>query len=60
MCGIKFEIDDFHWVKAVDEDGGSIKTQSVEAHLMLAILNKLEEIRCGNIDIEDAIEKQKP
>ena len=34
-------------------DGGFIESQSIEANLLFAIYNKLEEIRCGLIDIEN-------
>lgn len=40
-------------VRATDHDGGFIESQSVEALLLLEILKKLEEIRCGLIDLED-------
>ena len=36
-------------------DGGYIESQSVEANLQFAILQKLEEIRCGIIDVESAV-----
>ena len=49
---IKFSQDSYLRVKATSEDGGSIHSQSVQALLMLAILEKLEEIRCGVIDVE--------
>ena len=42
------------WIILTEEDGGSIQTQKVEAHILLAILEKLEEIRCGLIDIENS------
>ena len=45
-------------IKVTDLDnGGSIETQSVEANLLYAILDKLEELRCCSIDIEDAIDR---
>ena len=34
------------------DEGGHIETQTVEANLLYAILEKLEEIRCQGIDIE--------
>jgi len=34
-------------------NGGFIESQSVESNLLFAIYNKLEEIRCGLIDIEN-------
>jgi hypothetical protein len=56
MEEVKFERNSNLWVKAIASDGGSVETQSVEAHLMLAILEKLEEIRCGIIDVESAVD----
>ncbi len=40
-------------VRVEGADGVYIETQSVEANLLFAILQKLEEIRCGLIDIEE-------
>lgn len=54
---IIFEQDDNLRVHATAEDGGSISSQTVEALLLFAILDKLEQIRCGNIDIETAIKE---
>jgi len=34
---------------------GFITSQSVESNLLFAILEKLEEIRCGVIDVEEAV-----
>lgn len=52
-----------HWIR-ITENGGSIESQSVEANLLFEILNKLKKIRCGNIDIENTVQKlvdlQKP
>lgn len=42
-------------VKLTFPAGRHIESNTVEAHLLLAILEKLEEIRCGGIDIEDEI-----
>ena len=39
------------------KNGGYIESQSVEANLLFMILDKLEEIRCGLIDVERIIEK---
>ena len=44
-------------IKIKAEDGGHIKSQSVEANLLFAILEKLEEIRIGLIDIECEVAK---
>tara|TARA_Y100001954_G_scaffold238820_1_gene308753 strand:- start:30860 stop:31069 length:210 start_codon:yes stop_codon:yes gene_type:complete len=44
-------------VMVIFPSGEWAATQSVEAALLLDILNKLEEIRCGIIDVEDSIEK---
>jgi len=37
---------------------GFLESQSVESNLLFAIYNKLEEIRCGLIDIENNQEMQ--
>lgn len=37
--------------------GGFIEEQSVQANLLYAILEKLEKIRCGLIDVETQLEK---
>ena len=37
---------------------GFIESRSVEANLLCAILEKLEEIRCGIVDVEDEIKWQ--
>ena len=46
-----------HWIKITGDEtalhSGSIESQSVEANLLFEILEKLEEIRCGIIDVED-------
>lgn len=39
----KFTVDDFGWVTATQSDGGALRTQSVEAHLLYAILRHLEQ-----------------
>ena len=39
------------------DNGGSIEAQSVEANLMFAILEKLDEIKNGLIDVENAVER---
>ena len=36
-------------------DGGFIQSQSVEANLLFEILQKLEEIRMGICDVENAV-----
>jgi len=36
---------------------GYMPIESAEGYLMLMILEKLEEIRCGLIDVETAVEK---
>ena len=38
-----------------DVSTGFITSQTVEANLLFAILEKLEEIRCGLIDVELAV-----
>lgn len=44
-------------VRVIFPDKGFIESQSVESFLLFSILNKLEEIRCGLIDVEEAIKK---
>ena len=36
-------------------DTGFITSETVESNLLFAILEKLEEIRCGLIDIESVV-----
>ena len=43
-------------IQVTDGVGGSINSQTVEANILFAILEKLEEIRCGIIDVESAVE----
>lgn len=38
-----FSVDKFGWVIATSEDRGTLRTQSVEAHLLLAILDELRD-----------------
>lgn len=53
---IDIERNRHHRIKITDlDEGGSIESQSVEANLLYAILEKLEEIRCGVIDVENEI-----
>jgi hypothetical protein len=42
------------WAYVKFENGSCIRSDSAEAHLLLAILEKLEEVRCGIIDVEDS------
>lgn len=55
---MEFKRDKFSNVKAISEDGGSIESQSVEANLLLAILEKLDEISCVLVDIETMSENK--
>jgi hypothetical protein len=41
-------------IRVTDADGGHIESQTVEANLLFAIIEKLEEIRCCTIDVESA------
>jgi len=45
-----------HTIKITDAKDGYIESSSVTANLLYEILQKLEEIRCGIIDVEDSIE----
>jgi len=57
MADLDFEKINSMRIRVTDLDnGGSIETQTVEANLMFAILEKLEEIRMQGVDIENAIE----
>ncbi len=58
MANLDIEKRDHMRIRITDLDnGGHIGTQSVEANLLYAILEKLEEIRCQGIDIENAVER---
>ncbi len=47
-------------IRVIDEkNGGVVQSQSVEANILFAILEKLEEIRVGVINVEIAVEKEK-
>ena len=35
---------------------GFVESQSAESHILFAILQKLEEIRCGIIDVESSVD----
>jgi len=37
------------------DDGGYIESQTVESNILFAILEKLEEIRCGIINVENEL-----
>jgi hypothetical protein len=54
----EIKMDNNLWVKVIGKDKGMIQEQSVDTILLFKILEKLEEIRCGLIDVETAIEKQ--
>lgn len=54
MSEIKINRNKEMWVKVTCPDGGFMNSQSVEANLLFEILQKLEEIRCGLIDLEDS------
>jgi len=41
-------------IKITESGGAIIQSQTVAANLLFAILEKLEEIRCGIIDVEEA------
>lgn len=52
---MEIERDNNLQVRISKKNGGFIESQFVEANLLFAILDKLEEIRCGLIDVEDAV-----
>jgi hypothetical protein len=51
-----------HWIRIKNENknGSSIFSQSVEANLLFMILEKLEKIRCGIIDVENSVDCDRP
>jgi len=52
---MKIERDKYQRIFLTGDDGGLIESRSVEANLLFAILEKLEEIRCGIINVEEAV-----
>lgn len=53
---IGFTVDEnFRVIAKNNKGGGKIESQSVESLLLMAILDKLEDIRCGIIDVEEAV-----
>lgn len=48
-----FSIDNFGWIKSVGKDGGTLKSQSVEAQLLYAILLRLPD---PNAPLAEAVE----
>ena len=46
--------EDHNKVIIGNNETGFIVSQTVEANLLFAILEKLEEIRCGIVDVEEA------
>ena len=57
--GVKIERKGNMKIRVTDEDGGYIESQTVEANVQFAILEKLEEVRCCVIDVECEIWKAK-
>ena len=56
MANLDFEKIDNLIIRVNDLDNGeNIEAQTVEANLLFAILEKLEEIRMQGVDIENAI-----
>ena len=51
--------DHNHVVRITEIGGDTIMSQSVEANLMYIMVVKLDEIRCGIIDVETAIKEDK-
>ena len=43
-------------IKAEKDDGSCMTSESIDTYLLYEILQKLEEIRCGLIDIEPSCE----
>ena len=57
---MRFEQETDLYISVIDSSGKSISTKSVEANLLFAILEKLEEIRCNIIDVEDVVSPPAP
>ena len=56
---VKIERKESNKIFITGKTGGFIESQSVEANLLFAVLETLEEIRCGLLDIEESIKLQK-
>lgn len=52
---MKIERTEHNQIKITREDGGFIQSQSVENNILFAILETLEEIKCGIIGVSSAI-----
>lgn len=52
---MKIKREDHNKIIIGNDRTGFITSQTVEANLLYAILEKLEEIRCGIIDVESAV-----
>lgn len=60
--GIKMKIErdeECASITMILDDGSCLTAGSVEANLLYSILEKLEEIRCGLIDVEEEVESLK-
>ncbi len=44
-----------NWIRITEDSGAFLRSQSVEVNLLFEILQKLEEIRCGLIDVENVV-----
>lgn len=53
---MKIEQSQKFCVSVINDNGGRIESFSAEANILFMMLKKLEEIRCGLIDIEDKID----
>ena len=52
---MKIEQIPHNQIKITESNGAIIQSQSVESNLLFAILEKLEEIRCNLIDVENVV-----
>jgi len=50
----------FEAIVAIHPNKSFDKSSKVRDHLLFAILEKLEEVRCGLIDVEEAVNKLNP
>ena len=57
IMAVKIESRGNMKIRITSKDDGYIESQTVEANLLFAILEKLEEIRCGIIDVEVEVGK---
>ena len=57
---MKIERDPHNWIAVTDDEGGTIRSQTVLSNLLYEGLQKLEEIRCGIINVENLVNDNIP